>query len=117
MREYRSALEATKLDAQLAEEEARQATALLCESESEQYVAPEVPRLIQEHLDAETSADLEAGRKRAYDVAALLNAAGAQLFSLLALLPKLESAAAAAVSLKNRFWSLLRVILEWAGLL
>ena len=80
MREYRAALAATSPDAKLAEEEARQATTVLRNGDGQAYVAPEVPDLIQMHLDEDTTGDPEAGRKRAYDVAALLNMTGALLF-------------------------------------
>lgn len=115
MREYRAALAATSPDAKLAEEEAKKATAVLRDRDGQAYVAPEVPDLIQAHLDEDTAGDQEAGRKRAYDVAALLNMTGALLFSVIALLPKFDATTAAAISLWNRFWPPLRAILEKMG--
>ena len=115
MREYRAALAATSPDAKLAEEEAHQATTVLRDRESQAYVASEVPDLIQAHLDENTVGDPEASRKRAYDVAALLNMTGALLFSVILLLPKFDAATAAAISLWDRFWPLLQTVLEQMG--
>jgi hypothetical protein len=54
MREYRAALAAAGVDAELAEEEARQATAVLGDPDGRAYVSPEVPDLIQGRLNERT---------------------------------------------------------------
>ena len=115
MREYRAALAEASPDAKLAEEEARQATAVLRDSEGQAYVAPEVPKFIQARLDEDTVGDPEANRKRAYDVAALLNMTGALLYSVILLLPKLDTATGAAISLWNRLWPPLQKVLKEMG--
>jgi hypothetical protein len=112
MREYRAALAATSSTAELAEDEARQATGILRDADGQHYVSPEVPDLIQKHLDEHIGDDPEASRKRAYDVAALLNTAGALTFSIINLLPMAAKAVDAAHSLQKRLWPLLRTILE-----
>lgn len=112
MREYRAALAATSSTAELAEDEARRATGILRDPDSQRYVAPEVPDLIQKHLDEKIDDDPEARRKRAYDIAALLNTAGALAFSIIDLLPKTAKAIDAAHALQRRLWPLLRAIME-----
>ena len=112
MREYRAALAATSSTAELAEDEARRATEMLRDGDSQRYVSPEVPDLIQKHLDEDIDDDPEASRKRTYDVAALLNTTAALLSSLFNLLPKAAKATAAAISLWERLWPLLRAILQ-----
>ena len=71
--------------------------------------------MIETHLDEDTAGDPEASRKRAYDVAALLNMTGALLFSVILLLPKFDAGTAAAISLWNRLWPLLQKVLERKG--
>jgi hypothetical protein len=115
MREYRAALAAARAGSELAEEEARQATAVLNDSIGRAYVSTEVTDLIQGRLDEQTGNDPDASRKRAYDVAAFLNMTGALLWSLLTLLPRADKASAAGLSLWARFWPLLRAILEKMG--
>jgi hypothetical protein len=112
MREYRAALASTSPHTKLAEEEALQATTVLRDRDGQAYVAPEVPALIQAHLDEDTGGDPEGSRKRAYDVAALLNMTGALLWSILNALPKADQTSAAALSLWGRLWPLLRVVLQ-----
>ena len=112
MRDYRAALVATTSTAELAEEEARRATGMLREADIQRYVSPEVPDLIQKHLDEDTGDNPEASRKRMYDVAALLNTTGALLLSLFNVLPKAAKATTAAISLWERLWPLLRAILQ-----
>jgi hypothetical protein len=112
MRDYRASLAATSPRAELAEDEARRATGMLLDADSQRYVAPEVPDLIQKHLDEDTDDDPEASRKRAYDVAALLNTVGALTFSIINLLPQVAKATDAAHSLQKRLWPPLRTVLE-----
>lgn len=47
MREYRAALLTTSPSAELAEEEAHQARAVLRDPDGQRYVSPDVPELIQ----------------------------------------------------------------------
>jgi hypothetical protein len=115
MREYRAALAATSLTAELAEDEARRATEMLQDGDSQRYVSPEVPDLIQKHLDENVADDPEASRKRTYDVAALLNTVAALAFSIINVLPVAAKAMDAAHSLQKRLWPLLRIILERMG--
>jgi hypothetical protein len=112
MRDYRAALVATASTAELPEDEARRATGILRDADSQRYISPEVPELIQKHLDQDLNDDPEAIRKRAYDVAALLNTAGALAFSIINLLPQTAKAMDAAHSLQKRLWPLLRTIME-----
>jgi len=115
MREYRATLAATSPGAELAEEEARVATAVLRDPDGRTYVSPEVTDLIQSRLDEDTGDDPEIIRKRTYDVAALLNMTGALLLSIMHLLPKMDNASAAAGSLWGRLWPHLRAVLEKMG--
>jgi len=115
MREYRATLAATNSDAELAEEEARQATAVLHDPDGQMCVSPEVSDLIQGRLDEDTGGDPEASRRRTYDVAALLNMTGALLLSILSSLPKADKTTAAAFSLWDRLWPPLRAVLEKMG--
>ena len=85
---------------------------MLRDTDGQMYVSPEVPDYIQEHLDEDTGDDFEAGRKRTYDVAALLNMTGALLLSIFGLVERADKSTASGLSLWNRLWPLLRLVLE-----
>lgn len=115
MRAYRAELTKLSPDAELAEEEARQAIAILIGPEGQKNVAPEVPELVNSHIAENTQGDEGASRKRTYDVAAMLNAIGSRLVTLIELLPKIEKASETATALWDRYWPLLKIVLTKVG--
>ena len=115
MRDYRAQLAALNPDASLAEDEARQAIVELCSPEGQRHVASEIPNLINERIAEDTGDDHAASRKRTYDVTSLLNTTGAYLAALIDLLPKVEQGSSAAIALWERYWPLLKAVLNKAG--
>jgi hypothetical protein len=83
---------------------------LLTEGASE-FVAPEVPTLIQERLGEDTRDDPEAKNKRLFDVEALVTRVSGLLYSVTHHLPRLAATADAGHTLWNRVWVPLREFL------
>jgi hypothetical protein len=117
MREYLEALASTRPDTTLPEAYASKIAEELLSDKASEFVDPAVPSLIQQRLDEDTGDDLEAKRKRTYDITALVTRTSALLYTTTHCISRAAASAQDAHTLWNRVWVPLREFLRQQGYL